>query len=169
MLGPRKEDLAAAEAGLAAQEAAVAGLEHDIAEGELRAPDAGVIQSRILEPGDMASPQKPVLTLALTTRCGCAPTCPRPTSAACPRARAPRSPPTAIPDRGYDGWVGFISPTAEFTPKSVETPELRTSLVYQVRVFVCDPAARLRLGMPVTVAIASTSRPRRRGPAPLRR
>ena len=38
-----------------------------------------------------------------------------------------------------DGWVGFISPVAEFTPKSVETSELRTDLVYEVRVFVSDP------------------------------
>ena len=66
VLGPRKEDIAAAEAGLAAQDAAVAGLKHDISEGQLVAPDNGVIENRILEPGDMASPQKSVFTLALT-------------------------------------------------------------------------------------------------------
>jgi HlyD family secretion protein len=49
--------------------------------------------------------------------------------------------------------VGFISPTAEFTPKTVETTELRTSLVYQVRVYVCNPRGELRLGMPATVTI----------------
>jgi HlyD family secretion protein len=59
----------------------------------------------------------------------------------------------SYPDKVYDGWVGFISPTAEFTPKTVETPELRTSLVYQVRVFACNPQNELRLGMPVTVNI----------------
>jgi HlyD family secretion protein len=58
------------------------------------------------------------------------------------------------PDKFYDGWIGFISPTAEFTPKTVETPELRTNLVYQVRVFACNPQNELRLGMPVTVHIA---------------
>jgi HlyD family secretion protein len=47
--------------------------------------------------------------------------------------------------------VGFISPVAEFTPKTVQTQELRTSLVYEVRVFVRDPSDELRLGMPATV------------------
>jgi len=42
---------------------------------------------------------------------------------------------------------------AEFTPKSVETTELRSSLVYEIRVFVNDPRDELRLGMPATVHI----------------
>jgi HlyD family secretion protein len=59
----------------------------------------------------------------------------------------------SYPDKTYRGWVGFISPTAEFTPKNVETPELRTRLVYQARVFVCNPDNELRLGMPATVTL----------------
>jgi len=53
--------------------------------------------------------------------------------------------------RRFEGWVGFISPVAEFTPKTVQTEELRTSLVYEVRVFVKDASDELRLGMPATV------------------
>jgi HlyD family secretion protein len=60
----------------------------------------------------------------------------------------------SYPGKAYPGWIGFISPTAEFTPKNVETPELRTRLVYQVRVYVCNPQDELRLGMPATVGIA---------------
>ena len=56
-----------------------------------------------------------------------------------------------FPEQRFEGWVGFISPVAEFTPKAVQTAELRTSLVYEVRVFVKDPADALRLGMPATV------------------
>ena len=59
----------------------------------------------------------------------------------------------SYPDLRERGWVGFISPTAQFTPKSVETKEVRTALVYQLRVFVCDPRQQLRLGMPATVVI----------------
>jgi HlyD family secretion protein len=55
--------------------------------------------------------------------------------------------------RRFAGQVGFISSVAEFTPKTVETEELRTSLVYEVRVFVKDPADDLRLGMPATVSL----------------
>jgi multidrug resistance efflux pump len=57
----------------------------------------------------------------------------------------------SFPDRHFDGWVGFVSPVAEFTPKTVQTEELRASLVYEVRVFVKDPSDALRLGMPASV------------------
>ena len=53
----------------------------------------------------------------------------------------------------FPGWVGFISPVAEFTPKNVETTQLRSQLVYRVRVYACNPDHRLRLGMPATVVI----------------
>jgi HlyD family secretion protein len=52
-----------------------------------------------------------------------------------------------------DGWVGFISDVAEFTPKAVQTEQLRPGLVYEIRVFVNDPQDDMRLGMPATVHI----------------
>ncbi len=55
------------------------------------------------------------------------------------------------PDRPYSAQVGFISPTAEFTPKTVETREISTNLVYRLRVVVDNPDGGLRQGMPVTV------------------
>jgi HlyD family secretion protein len=153
-LGPRREDVAAARATLDAFEAATAQLRRDIAEGELRAPSDGVIDKRILEVGDMASPQKAVFTLALTdplwvrvwlpeTRLGRIPTGARATVHT-----------DSHPGKAYSGWVGYVSPSAEFTPKSVETADVRSSLVYQARVFVCSGADELRQGMPATVKIA---------------
>jgi HlyD family secretion protein len=59
--------------------------------------------------------------------------------------------------------VGFISPVAEFTPKAVQTEELRTSLVYEVRVFVQDPSDVLRLGMPATVYLNTDEERGRQG------
>jgi HlyD family secretion protein len=54
---------------------------------------------------------------------------------------------------GYEGQIGFISPQAEFTPKNVETTQLRTNLVYRLRIIVDNPDHGLRQGMPVTVSI----------------
>lgn len=51
--------------------------------------------------------------------------------------------------------VGFISSQAEFTPKTVQTQDLRTLLVYEVRLNVDDPDNALRLGQPVTVDFAT--------------
>jgi HlyD family secretion protein len=59
------------------------------------------------------------------------------------------------PDKPYEGTIGFISPVAEFTPKSVETPELRTDLVYRLRIVIDRPGPDLRQGMPVTVRFAT--------------
>jgi membrane fusion protein PltH len=60
----------------------------------------------------------------------------------------------SFPGRTFKGWVGFISSVSEFTPKNIETEDLRTSLVYEVRVFVTDPTDDLRMGMPATVRFA---------------
>lgn len=53
----------------------------------------------------------------------------------------------------YQGHIGFISPVAEFTPKTVETTQLRTDLVYRLRIIVDNPDASLKQGMPVTVRL----------------
>jgi HlyD family secretion protein len=153
VLGPRKEDIAGAEATLAAQDAAVASLKHDIAEGELRAPDAGVIQNRILEPGDMASPQKSVFTLALTDPVWVRVYLPESALGRVPVGARATVTTDSHPDKPYAGWIGYVSPTAEFTPKTVETIELRSSLMYQARVFACNGGAEFRQGMPATVSI----------------
>jgi len=154
VLGPRKEDLTAAAASLAAQEAAVAGLRQDIAEGELKAPADGIVQNRGLEPGDMASAQKTALTLALTNPVWARVYLPEPALGRIPLGARASIVTDSHADQPLSGWIGYVSPTAEFTPKTVETTELRTSLVYQARVFVCDEQNALRLGMPVTVRIA---------------
>jgi len=53
----------------------------------------------------------------------------------------------------YKGHIGFISPVAEFTPKNVETTDLRTDLVYRLRIIVDDADDGLRQGMPITVEL----------------
>lgn len=160
--GPRKEDIAQAEAQERGYEAQLALLRRQRADAQLLAPTDGVVRARLLEPGEMASPQRPVLSLAMMD-----PKWVRayvseqdlgqvhPGMKATVRA-------DGFPGRGFEGWVGFISPVAEFTPKEVQTPELRTSLVYEVRVFVTDPSDDLRLGMPTTVML-----PLRATPAPV--
>jgi HlyD family secretion protein len=57
------------------------------------------------------------------------------------------------PDHPYTAQIGFISPVAEFTPKNVETRELRADLVYRLRVVLEKPDRYVRQGMPVTVQL----------------
>lgn len=166
--GPRKEDIAAAKATLKSYEAELALAERRLADAKLFAPEAGVIRARILEPGDMASPQAPVYTLALINPLWVRAYVPETDIGKIWPGMEARVKTDSYPGKDYRGWVGFISPSAEFTPKSVETSEVRTSLVYQVRVYVCNPENELRLGMPATVVIP-LDQPHREagsGPAP---
>jgi HlyD family secretion protein len=153
LAGPRREDIAQARAELQARRAALALADERLADTVLYAPAAGIVRDRILEPGDLATPQTPVLTLALLDPVWVRAWLPEPDlGKIAPGIKAEiRS--DSYPDKVYTGWVGYVSPTAEFTPKNVESPELRTRLVYQLRVYACNPAAALRLGMPVTVTI----------------
>ncbi len=153
VIGPRKEDIAAAKATLKANEAELAFAKRELADAYLYAPLDGIIQDRVAEPGDMASPQKPVYTIALTNPLWVRGYVPEPDLGKIWLGMIAEVTTDSYPTKRYRAWIGFISPTAEFTPKSVETPQLRTKLVYQVRVYVCNPQNELRLGMPATVII----------------
>ena len=158
-LGPRREDIAAARATLGAYEAAAAQLRRDIAEGELHAPSDGVVDKRILEVGDMASPQKTAFTLALTDPLWVRVWLPETHLGRIPVGARAAVQTDSQPGKTYPGWIGHVSPSAEFTPKSVETADIRSSLVYQTRVYVCAGAGELRQGMPATVKIALDQAP----------
>ena len=151
--GPRKEEIAEARATLQSLEAQLALARVQLADASLRAPASGVIQDRILEPGDMASPQKPVFTLAIVDPVWIRAYLSEPDLGKISLGMSAEVETDSYPGKRYRAWIGFISPTAEFTPKSVEVRQLRTRLVYQARVFVHNPEDELRLGMPATVRI----------------
>lgn len=153
LAGPRKEDIDSAKATLEAKRAELALAKRNLIDASLYAPSNGVIEARLLEPGDMASPERPVFTLALSDPLWVRAYVPELDLGKLQLGMKATVQSDSFPDKSYHGWVGFISPKAEFTPKSVETREVRTSLVYQVRVFVCNPQDELRLGMPATVTV----------------
>jgi HlyD family secretion protein len=63
----------------------------------------------------------------------------------------------SAPGKQFDGTVGFISPEAEFTPKSVQTEQVRDDLVFRLRIVAKDPDNVFRQGMPVTVRVPEAS------------
>jgi HlyD family secretion protein len=140
-------------AGVVAAEAALAEAELALKDAELFSPVNGIVRERIVEVGDFVTPQTPVLTLALADPIWVRTYLPESYLGRVRLGDHAAISTDSFPGKVYAGWIGFVSPTAEFTPKSVETPELRTRLVYQVRVFACNPESELRLGMPATVTI----------------
>ena len=151
--GPRQEDIAGAEAGLQALRNEQLRYIYLLSQYELQAPDDGVIRSRLLEAGDMASPSKPVFKLSLPGKKWVRAYVPETELGRVYEGQQALVYIDSLPGKAIGGQVGYISGTAEFTPKNVQTEELRTSLVYEVRVYVDDADNVLRLGMPATVRI----------------
>ena len=156
LAGPRKEDIQQAQAQLDAAQADLDLLQRQLKDAELVTPTDGVIRNRLMEPGELATPQRPVFSIAIEN-----PKWVRAYVSESDLGRIKVGMPAAVnidstPGQSIDGKVGFISSTAEFTPKTVQTEELRTSLVYEVRVFVEDKQNVLRLGMPATVRLDTT-------------
>jgi HlyD family secretion protein len=150
-IGPRAEDIAQGEAQLRADQAQFEFRRRQLADAELVSPCEAVVRSRLLEPGEMVSPERAVFDLAIDD-----PKWIRTYVSEAYLGRIQTGMKASIssdsfPGRTLSGWVGFISSVAEFTPKAVETEELRPGLVYEIRVFLKDPGNEMRLGMPATV------------------
>jgi HlyD family secretion protein len=151
--GPRQEDIDSARAQLKAYEAVLQKAKEELSDTRLFAPEQAVVQDRILEPGDMASPQTPVLTLALDHPIWVRAYISEPDLGKIAPGMRAEVKTDSFPGKTYRAWIGYISPTSEFTPKQVETTELRSKLVYRLRVYVCNPQNELRMGMPADVLI----------------
>lgn len=154
--GARDEDIAQARAQRDAARAEVAMAKQQVVDAELKAPSDAVVRSRLLEPGDMASPQRPAYALALLHPKWVRAYVSEANLSRIRYGQAARVTTDSAPGRPIDGRVGYIASVAEFTPKNVETEDLRPSLMYEVRVNVDDPDDRLNLGMPATVELPGT-------------
>ncbi len=151
--GFREEKIAEAKALLKARQAKVTLLQERLNDTALYAPAPGVIESRIMEPGELAAPGRTVLSLALMAPKWVRAYLPEPELGFVAQGMEAMVYSDSFPEESFNGKVGFISPAAEFTPKSIQTTELRTQLVYETRIWLDDPDNRLRLGMPVTVVL----------------
>nr|MBA3371512.1 HlyD family efflux transporter periplasmic adaptor subunit [Thermoleophilaceae bacterium] len=156
--GSRREDIAAAEAQLQSAEATKQSVSTDRGDTRLVAATGGTVITRAREPGAIVQAGETVLTLSIDR-----PLRVRAYVAETDLSRiAPGGKVVVTADgnpRTYRGTIGYISPRAEFTPKSVETENLRTDLVYRLRIVVDNPDGALRQGQPVTVTVTGARPP----------
>jgi len=150
--GPRAEEIAAGRANLIAAEATVSLARAQLTHSKLAAPSDGVVMTRVTEPGTVVLPTTVIYSMAIDGEVwvrGFAPE-------TMLTRLAPGTEVTVTADGAPQGWrgrIGYVSPAAEFTPKTVETPELRSQLVYRMRIRIENPDDRLRQGMPVTIRL----------------
>ena len=152
-IGTRKEDIDAARAQLADRQAAVQTSSRQLADAELAAPSSGVVLSRVREAGAIVNAGETVFVLSLTSPVWVRSYVSEPDLGRIKPGmdvEVKTDTPGLAPLKGR---IGFISSTAEFTPKTVETRELRTALVYRLRIVVEDRNGGLRQGMPITIYV----------------
>lgn len=118
---------------------------------EAYAPTDGVILTRIREPGTVVNPADPVYTLSVSSPVWIRAYVDEPNLGEVYCGMPAEIYTDVEGGPVYTGQVGFISPVAEFTPKTVETTQLRTDLVYRLRIYADNPDRGLVQGMPVTV------------------
>ena len=152
-LGYRRQEVAEGEANSARADALLAQSEQRLEDAALLAPADGIVLTRAVEAGAILSAGTPVFTLSLLRPVWARVYVAESDLGRFANGRKVLLHTDSAPGHAYHGLVGFVSPTAEFTPKNVETPELRTALVYRARVVVSDPDSNLRQGMPVTVTL----------------
>lgn len=151
--GYRHEDVQGQQAAVDGAQAALAHAQTQLDDAVLFAPQEGVVLTRAREVGAIVQPGQTVYTLSLTHPTWLRVYVDEPQLGLVRPGMAVEVLVDAAPGKTFAGEVGFISPTAEFTPKTVETMEVRTALVYRLRVRVDDKENVMRQGMPVTVRI----------------
>ncbi len=153
--GSRVEDIAAQEALVAAAQARLEKAQTALADATLLAPSNGIISVRARELGAIVQAGQTVYILTLNDPVWIRAYVPQPRLGRIKPGMPVKLTIDSMPGRQYGGTVGFISPEAEFTPKTVQTEQVREDLVYRIRVIASDPDNVFRQGMPVTVLIAA--------------
>ena len=158
--GFRKEDIAIGKAQLSEAKANLKKAQTALADTVLLCPNDGILLTRVEEVGSVVNAGQIIATLSLKDAVWVYVYVPGPQLGKLAPGMKAEIVTDTRPDNPYQGHVGYISPEAEFTPKNVETTELRTSLVYRVRIIAENPDDGLRQGMPVTVKLLTAQQRR---------
>ena len=155
--GARKEDREATKAQYEETKANLDLINYNLTQAELKSPVNAVVRARLQEVGDMTTAQKAVYTLALTDPKWVRVYANEKDLSSIHMGGTAQVIRDSYPNQPINGKIGYISSVAEFTPKTVQTDEIRTTLVYEVRVYVNDPNDQLKMGQPVTVKVPLVS------------
>ena len=124
----------------------------DYKDADLFSPVDGIVLTRNIEPGEMIASGTVVFSIMPNTQTRIKTFASETVLSRIKRGDIVYVNIETMPKKKFKGHIGFISSEAEFTPKNIETSELRTSLMYRIRVILDEPAPELKQGMPVTVS-----------------
>lgn len=151
--GSRKEDIEIARANLKQAQANLGLSRVNLSYTVLRAPTSGVITVRQGELGEVVSPGSPVFTLADLDHVWLRAYIAETDLGRIHFGQSASITTDTYPGKQYHGRISFISSTAEFTPKSVQTFKERVTLVYRIKIDIDNPNHELKPGMPADAHI----------------
>ena len=138
----------AARARVQAASAALELAEIQLRHTRLKAPFAGIITSRNVEPGEVVAPAREVISLADLSTVDLKLFVAETEIGKVKPGQKVEVKTDTFPNKVYTGHVAFISPEGEFTPKIIQTHKERVKLVYLVKITVPNPNLELKTGMP---------------------
>lgn len=115
---------------------------------QLKSPVNGVVVSRNIEPGETVTPGREVITISDLSRVDLKIFVDETEIAAVRPGQKVDVKVDTFPGKIYTGYVSFVSPEGEFTPKIIQTKKERVKLVYLVKVSIQNPNFELKAGMP---------------------
>ena len=151
--GSRKEDIAIARANLNEAGANLGLSKVNLSYTVLRAPSAGVVTVRQAELGEVVAPGSPVITLSDLDHIWLRAYITETDLGRIHWGQDAIVTTDTYPGKQYHGRISFISPSAEFTPKSVQTYKERVTLVYRIKIDIGNFNHELKPGMPADARI----------------
>lgn len=155
LAGATPDAIAAARARVNLARAQLARLELDIADLTIVAPVDGIIESVLVEPGENASPGQPIITLVASDQIWVEFFVPERLLSRMHAGVRLTMIADPFPQTPFNAEVFYISPSAEFTPRNIFTPEERLNQVFRVKAKPLSPPVSLRSGMGITVFLPS--------------
>jgi multidrug resistance efflux pump len=149
---PTPEQLAVAQAQIDSAQAAIATLETQFSKTVLSAPADGIVMERLIEPGEIALPNATLLIIADLGHLTLTVYAPEDRYGEVTLGQSVQVTVDSFPDQTFTATVTHIADQAEFTPRNVQTQEGRKTTVFAIKLTLDESDGKLKPGMPADVA-----------------
>jgi multidrug resistance efflux pump len=148
---PSQEQLELAQSQIDTAGAALQVLETQLQKMVISAPIDGIVLERLVEPGEVALPSAPLLTLARLDDLTITVYVPEDRYGEIKLGQPALVVVDSFPGETFSAMVTHIADQAEFTPRNVQTVEGRSSTVFAIKLAIENPNGQLKPGMPADV------------------
>jgi HlyD family secretion protein len=155
IIGPRSEEIAAAQARVVQAEGALKSADANMEETAINSPRDGIVVVKSVEEGERVTPGQLIMRIADTKKVWLKVYIPETALSqiriGMPAIVLPDAP--AGKNKKFNGNITEISSEPEFTPKNAQTKDERTQLVFGIKITLNNPTGELKPGMPADCVI----------------